>query len=178
MWAQVSRREGRGAQPHLQESGAPQPQRRPTHPEVFTARTFLRKETPTRLTLQLCEVKGCLVRHFKLQSVFQAKYAFLSNPPGSSVNNSSAMADTSKQWLLCPPLHTGGPRTELRKAGPREKRREHPNAAASLAVEVLVHFQRVQSPWQTARMCPPNAVFKLSPVKLLEGRRAVITSHL
>lgn len=57
-------------------------------------------------------------------------------------------------------------------------RREHPNAAASLTVEVLVHFQTVQSPWQTAKTCPPNAVFQLSPVISLEDRWAVITSHL
>lgn len=53
---------------------------------------------------------------------FQAKYASLSNPPGSCVYNSSATADTSKQWLLCPTSLTVGPRTELRKAGPSEKR--------------------------------------------------------
>ena len=169
----MSRREGRGAQPHLQESGAPQPQRRQPTLKSLQPGPFWEKRRPLRLTLQLCEVKGCLVRHFKLPSVFQAKYASLSNPPGSSVYNSSAMANTSKQWLLCPTLHTVGPGTELRKARPSEKRKE-----ASLTVEVLVHFQRVQSPWQTARMCPPNAVFKLSPVKPLEDRWAVITSHL
>lgn len=122
MWAQVSRREGeqlshtcRGQEPRSHRGR--QPTRKPLQPGPLWE-----KRRPLRLTLQLCEVKGCLVRHFELRSVFQAKYASLSNPPGSCVYNSSATADTSKQWLLCPTSLTVGPRTELRKAGPSGKR--------------------------------------------------------
>ena len=129
----MSRREGRGAQPHLQESGAPQPQRRQPTLKSLQPGPFWEKRRPLRLTLQLCEVKGCLVRHFKLQSVFQAKYASLSNPPGNSVYNSSAMANKSKQWLLCPTLPTGTRNRASESWTKREEKRSFPHSGGTCA---------------------------------------------
>ena len=63
------------------------------------------------------------------------------------LTHQEAVFTTAQQWLIkansdCSALLSPlGPGTELRKAGPSEKRKE-----ASLTVEVLVHFQRVQSP--------------------------------
>lgn len=152
---------GRAAQPHLQESGAQQPQRRQPTLKPLQPGPFLEKRLPLRLTLQLCEVKGCPVRHFELRSVFQAKYASLSNPPGSCVYNSSATADTTKQWRLCLTSLTVGPRTELRKAGSREKKT--PECCRFPHSEVLVHFQTVQS-HDKQQKCVHLTLFSSSPL--------------
>lgn len=58
-------------------------------------------------------VEGCLLKHAELWSISHAKYASISNPPGSRVYDSSATADTSK---LCPIPLTVECRRELREA--------------------------------------------------------------